>query len=626
MADIVRQSILSLRKGFRSFFIRLFLKHERLFRDVAQAKARILGGSYRRWIRRHRLTEADKKAIGRHIASFGWCPLISVLMPVYNARADALHDAIRSMQAQLYPHWELSIADDASTAAHVKEIIEDFCKSDPRIRCIYRPVNGRVSAALNSALDLAGGEFIAALDQHDILSEQALYQVAAELNQHPDADIVYSDEDKVYSEQQKPSAGRRSEPHFKSGWNPDLLYSQNYISRLCVYSAVLVKSVGGFRDGLEGSQDYDLLLRCLAALDGPEVRHIPAILYHRRASSPLTALEAGEKSHATEHGIKALTDYFRSRGVADARVEAGCFPATYRVRFPVPEPPPKVSLIIPSRNHHEILRGCIDSIRGKTSYQNYEIVVIDNRSDDPATLRYLDEIARSGVRILRFDLPFNYSAINNFAAERVDGEVLGFLNNDIEVITRDWLTEMVSHAMRPDIGAVGAKLYYANDTIQHGGVILGLGGVAGHSHKHLPRDDPGYFGRLCVTQNLSAVTGACLVIRKENYFKVGGFDPANLTIAFNDVDFCLKLGAMGLRNVWTPYAELYHRESASRGREDSMEKIARLHQEMAFMKDKWGELLGRDPYYSPMLTRDWENFAPDFRAAPRKPWVDWING
>jgi len=392
-----------------------------------------------------------------------------------------------------------------------------------------------------------------------------------------------------------------------------------------VYRAALVKSVGGFREGFEGSQDYDLLLRCVAARETPDVRHIPAVLYHWRASSGSTALTADAKNYATEHGIEALKEHFRSRGREGVLVEPGRFPTTYHIRFPVPERAPKVSIIIPTRNHQAILRQCIDSIRAKTSYSNYEIVVIDNLSDDDESLRYFAELEKSGVRVLRYDLPFNYSAINNFAVERVDGTVVALLNNDIEVITSDWLTEMASHALRPDIGAVGAKLYYGNDTIQHGGVIVGLGGVAGHSHKHLPRDNPGYFRRLFLTQNLSAVTGACLVVRRDNYLKVGGLDEANLTIAFNDVDFCLKLWAIGLRNVWTPHAEFYHHESASRGPEDSPEKIDRFRKEIAFMKAKWGDRLKRDPYYSPILTLDWENFTPDFRKAPRKPWIEWSN-
>jgi glycosyltransferase involved in cell wall biosynthesis len=573
------------------------------------------------WLRTHRLRDSDRQAIARHIDRFHNRPLISILMPVYDAPAAVLRAAIESVRGQLYPNWELCIADDASTEGHVRQVLEEFRKADARIKVGYRPTNGHISAASNTALELAKGEFIALLDQDDMLSEQALYQVVAELNAFPETDIVYTDEDKIFPSVLSAN-GRRGDPHFKSDWNPDLLYSQNYISHLGVYRAALVKSVGGFREGYEGSQDFDLLLRCLAARGEARVRHIPAVLYHWRVSPGSTASSTDEKSYATERGIKALEEHFRSRGIDGVTVKPARFATTYHVRFPLPDPPPKVSLIIPTRNQHEILRTCVDSIRSKTTYPNYEIVVVDNQSDDEASLQYLDEIQKSGVRVLRYDRPFNYSAINNFAVDRVDGEVIGLLNNDIEVITPDWLTEMVSHAMRPDVGAVGAKLYYFGDTIQHGGVIVGICGVAGHSHKHRARDNAGYFRRLCVTQNLSAVTGACLVVRKDNYLRVGGLESEALTVAFNDVDFCLKLCEAGLRNVWTPHAELYHHESKSRGPEDSPEKVERFRREIEYMKSRWGDRLSHDPYYSPMLTLEWETFTPDYRASPRKPWLD----
>jgi glycosyltransferase involved in cell wall biosynthesis len=609
-------------KGLRGLLRRLFLHYEHVYKEVFRFKGQVVAGSYDKWIKTHRLRSADKAAIAGHIDSFAARPLISVLMPVYNPSAGGLQQAIESVRAQLYPHWELCIADDASTAPHVRDVLERFRKSDPRIKVCYREVNGHISAASNSALAMAQGEFVALLDHDDMLSDQALYQVVAELNDHPGADIVYTDEDKIDSDPKSRRSGRRYDPHFKSDWNPDLLYSQNYISHLGVYRAALVKSVGGFREGFEGSQDFDLVLRCIAARGEARIRHIPAVLYHWRAGSGSTALNPQEKSYATDHGIGALEEHFRARGVAGVTIKPARFPTTYHVRFPLPDPPPKVSLIIPTKNHHAVLRVCIESILGKTSYPNYEIVVVDNRSDDPESLRYFAEIQKAGVRVIQYDKPFNYSALNNYAVEHVDGEVVGLLNNDVEVINPDWLTEMVSHAIRPDVGAVGAKLYYADDTIQHAGVIVGLGGVAGHSHKHSRRGNPGYFRRLHVTQNLSAVTGACLVVRKDNYLKVGGLDSEQLTVAFNDVDFCLKLWEIGLRNVWTPHAELYHHESASRGPEDSPEKIVRFQQEIRYMKDRWGTRLMRDPYYSPMLTLDWETFTPDYRGSPRKPWLD----
>lgn len=562
------------------------------------------------------LTDSDRNDIVVHIESLAVRPLISVLMPVYNTPPNFLRAAIDSVRAQLYPNWELCIADDASPSTEVKDILEEYRQQDPRIKIEYRTTNGHISAASNSALALAEGEFVALLDHDDMLAEQALYQMVVELNRHADTDIVYSDEDKIDEN------GNRYEPHFKPDWSPDLLYSQNYVSHLGVYRTSLVRAVGGFREGFEGSQDYDLILRCVAAAKNPHIRHVPAILYHWRATTGSTALSRDNKGYATQSGINALEDHFRLRGLDGVSVESGRYPTTYRVRFPLPAEPPKVSLIIPTRDGCDILRACIESIQTKTTYPNYEIVVVDNQSSDERTLRYFEEAQATGVRVLRYADKFNYPAINNFAVQQVDGAVVGLINNDIEVISPEWLTEMVSHALRPEIGAVGAKLYYGNDTIQHAGVILGVGGVAGHSHKYFPREVPGYFARLCLTQNLSAVTAACLLVRRETYLQVGGMDSANLPIAFNDVDFCLRLCEIGLKNVWTPYAELYHHESLSRGAEDSPEKIERFQKEIRYMMERWGELLRHDPYYSPMLNLEREDFRPNYKAPPPKPWLN----
>ena len=510
---------------------RLLSRPQRTYQAASPLRNYIPTTGYEMWLNAHILTDFDRMAIRRHIESLDARPLISVLMPVYNTPPDLIQAAIEFVRAQLYENWELCIADDASTSTQIKEILENYRRKDPRIKVEYRAVNGHISAASNTALALASGEFVALLDHDDMLSEQALYQAVVELNRHPDTDFVYSDEDKI------DESGERSNPHFKSDWNPDLFYSQNYASHLSVYRASLVRAAGGFREGFEGSQDYDLTLRCLVAAKTARVRHIPAILYHWRATEGSTALSSDNKDYATENGIKALQEHFHSLGMEGVSVEAGRFPTTYRVRYPLPSAPPKVSLIIPTRDGCDILRACIESIQSKTTYPNYEIVVVDNQSSDKDMLAYFDELRAAGIRVLHYDEPFNYPAINNFAVERVDGAVVGLINNDIEVISPEWLTEMVSHALRPEVGAVGAKLYYSNDMIQHAGVILGIGGVAGHSHKYFPRDSAGYFSRLCVTQNLSAVTAACLLVRRDTYLKVGGMDSANLSIAFNDVDF-----------------------------------------------------------------------------------------
>jgi GT2 family glycosyltransferase len=401
------------------------------------------------------------------------------------------------------------------------------------------------------------------------------------------------------------------DPHFKSDWNPDLLFSQNYICHLCVIQRALVERVGGFRKGVEGSQDHDLLLRCIPYARRHQIVHIPKVLYHWRIHSQSTASTSDSKSYTTDAAIRALRDYFQAHGPEQTHIEQGLVPNTYRVRWPVSDPQPLVSLLIPTRDRRELVETAVSSIISKSTYQNFEILILDNDSTEPDALDYFEQIQRREprVRVVPYHHPFNYSAMNNYGVSQAKGDILGFINNDIEVISPGWLSEMVSHALRPDIGCVGAKLYYSNKTLQHGGVILGVGGVAGHSHKHFPPDHPGYFSRLLLVQNLSAVTAACLVLRKGVFMEVEGFDETNLTVAFNDVDLCLKVREVGYRNLWTPYAELFHHESLSRGHEDTPEKQARAHAECRYMIEKWGQKLARDPFYNPNLTLNREDFS-----------------
>jgi GT2 family glycosyltransferase len=361
---------------------------------------------------------------------------------------------------------------------------------------------------------------------------------------------------------------------------------------------------------VEGSQDHDLLLRCLPHVKDSQIVHIPQILYHWRSHPRSTAQSPGSKSYTQRAGLKALEDYL-SKHTQNARVELGLLPNTYRVRWPISAPEPLVSLLIPTRDSRELVETAVSSILYKSNYQNFEILILDNGSTDPNALDYFAQIQKrdSRVRVLQYPHAFNFSAINNYGVTQARGEVIGLINNDIEVISADWLREMVSHAIRPEIGCVGAKLLYSNQVLQHGGVILGIGGVAGHSHKHLPGNQPGYFGRAILVQSLSAVTAACLVMRKGIFEQVGGLDEKNLTIAFNDVDLCLKVREVGYRNLWTPYAELYHHESLSRGYEDTPEKIQRFQCEVNYMKDKWGKKLLEDPFYNPNLTLEREDFS-----------------
>ncbi|WP_414832255.1 glycosyltransferase family 2 protein [Afifella sp. YEN Y35] len=562
------------------------------------------GGSYPDWIKRYDYQpDRDRKMLETQIKALERRPVISVLMPVYNPPADLLDAAIRSVVEQVYPDWELCIADDASSDPEISRRLEAWAEHDPRIKVVRREINGHISAATNSAFAVATGDWIALLDHDDVLRENALGEVAVEIGRHPDAEIVYSDEDKLGSD------GLRYEPYFKPDYSRELLRSQNYFNHLTVHRAENIRRVGGWRVGFEGSQDYDLNLRIAEIVEPGKIRHIPKVLYHWRAVEGSTAMAGGEKNYAYLAGQRALEDHVTRTGLP-AKVEPAPGVPFYRLKLSVPEPRPLVSLIIPTRDHAKLLRGCIESILTKTTYDAYEILIVDNGSVEPETHRYFEELrADPKVRVISYNKPFNYAAINNFAAVQANGAILGLVNNDIEVISPDWLKEMVSWAVQPDIGCVGAKLYYADDTIQHAGVILGIGGVAGHSHKYFPREEPGYFGRLKILQNVSAVTAACLIVRKEVYEAVGGLDEEHLAVAFNDVDFCLAVQKLGFANVFTPYAEMYHLESISRGHEDNSEKQARFFEESLYMQKKWQRLLARDPFYSPNLSREHEDFS-----------------
>ena len=559
---------------------------------------------YAEWICRYdTLTDEARVTMRARIEFFPHRPLISVVMPVYNPPLNMLEDAIRSVQGQLYPYWELCIADDASTSKDIRPILERYAKEDSRIKVVFREKNGHISAASNSALQLANGKWVALLDHDDLLSEHALFWMAEAINQEPDVQMIYSDEDKI------DEVGRRFEPYFKCDWNVDLFYSHNMFSHLGVYRTELLHEIGGFKLGMEGSQDYDLALRCIERIEPNQIHHVPHVLYHWRMHAESTAHFADAKPYAMLAGERTLNEHFQRRKI-DAKAELIGY--GYRIRYSLPDTPPLVSLIIPTRNGLVLLRKCVESILQKTTYPNYEILIVDNGSDDPATLEYfIDLKAEARVRVVRDDRPFNYSALNNAAAKLARGEVLGLLNNDLKVISPEWLSEMVSIALQPGRGAVGAQLWYPGETLQHGGVILGLGAsrVAGHAHHQMPKGQHGYFGRASLINSFSAVSAACLVIRKAIYEEVGGLNETDLQVGFNDVDLCLRLREKGYRNVWTPYAEFYHHESATRGYEDTPEKIARFDKEVQYMKQRWGDLLLHDPAYSPNLTLDHEDFS-----------------
>jgi len=576
----------------------LWVEYCKLFEPRAQLV------SYGEWIEhteRSKLPgqETQRKAM----AGWSWKPTFSVVMPTYNTDAAMLRACLDSVLAQTYPHWELCIADDASTVPHVREILADYASRDSRVKVEYRASNGHIVAASNSALKLARGEFLALLDHDDVLPAHALFSVAEALQGRPTAQLLYSDEDKLDEN------GTRCGPYFKPDFSIDLLCSQNYFSHLGVYRRALVEAVGGFRAGYEGSQDYDLVLRCVARIsDQRDIVHIPQVLYHWRMAEGSTARGQDQKSYASEAGRRALQDYFASAGHAVTVTET--YPCIYRHRWDIPQPQPLVSLIVPTRDNHVLLQQCLESIRALTAYRNYEILVVDNQSTCRKTLDYMAQLEAKGhARVLRYPYPFNYSAINNFAARHASGTILGLINNDVEVINADWLTEMVSHVMRPDVGCVGAKLYYPDDTIQHAGVVCGMGGVAAHVQRHLPKDSPGYFGRLWLIYNPSAVTAATLLVRREVFDAVGGLDEQGLPVAFNDVDLCLKVQQAGYRNLWTPFAELYHHESVSRGADETPEKRARFAGECSVMRERWSALLANDPNYNPNLALERHDFS-----------------
>jgi GT2 family glycosyltransferase len=532
--------------------------------------------------------------------------LISVLLPTHNTPEIWLRRCLDSVLGQSHPNWELCVADDASTEPHVRKVLEAYSERDARIRVQWRARNGHVSAATNTALAMARGAYVALLDHDDELHPEALSSVAAALQQNPHWQMVYSDEDKIDEE------GRRYDPYFKPDWNLELLHGQNCFSHLGVYSRSLVNAVGGFREGLEGSQDWDLTLRCAERLGPEQIGHIPKVLYHWRAIAGSTAMGAEQKDYAHYAGLRALQDHFKRLGIAAEVEEIEGMQGRFRVRHPVPDEHPLVSIVIPSRDKVELLRRCVASILERTTYRAYEVLIVDNQSSDGEALDYLRTIAdHPRVRVLKHDLPFNYSHINNEAVRHCQGKLVCLLNNDIEVITPDWLEELVSHALRPNVGAVGAMLYYPNDTIQHAGVIVGVHGIAAHPYSGMPRGHHGQMARARLAQAMSAVTAACLLVNKDVFERVGGLDES-LPVAFNDVDFCLRLRQHGYTNIWTPFAELYHWESASRGVEDTVEKQERFDGEIDFMVRRWTRMLSGDPYYNPNLTLSGEPFTLAF--------------
>jgi GT2 family glycosyltransferase len=573
---------------------------------------------YDRWVKDFdTLSQADRDKIRAHISRLESKPLISVIMAVYETPEWALREAIDSIRRQLYPYWELCIADDASAAPYIADLLREAAAEDPRIKWIRRRQNGHISAASNSALSLATGEFVALMDHDDLLPEHALYEVAVALNNDPTLDIIYSDEDQIDRN------GRRFLPYFKTDWNIDLLLGHNMISHLGVYRRALLEGVGGFREGFEGSQDYDVALRCADATVPGRICHIPAVLYHWRRDFGEASFSEERQDQCSGAALRAIRDHLERRHESGEVTPHPVMPQWARVIRAVPRPAPLVSLIIPTRDRPDLLGICVDGLLNRTDYPEMEVLIVDHESKLPETFELFKKLQLdTRVRIIPYAGPFNYSAINNMAVTKANGSIIGLINNDIDVINPDWLSEMVSLSVINDVGAVGAKLIYPNDRVQHAGIVLGVSGIANHFNYAMRRSNTGYFGRNVLASSVSAVTGACLVVRKSAFDEVGGLNETDLAVAFNDVDFCLRLKKSGYRNIWTPHAELYHHESTTRGAEDTPENVERFQREIDYMRTNWGHEVDHDAFYNENFSTDIsECFQLAFPPRRKKPWL-----
>lgn len=590
-----------LKKGPKNL-INLFKINQSVSEKLSQ-----INDQYQIWFKTHKPTK--KILLKQKILQkkFLYRPKISIITPVYNPSKEWLKSCIESVINQTYDNWELCLADDASTKLYIKKILQKYSKQDERIKVIYRPKNGHISRASNSALKIATGEFIALLDHDDDLAPHALFKIVKVLNKNKKIDFIYTDEDKVELN------GKHVDPFFKPNWSPDMLLSTNYLCHLCVIRKKLIDEVGEFRIGYEGSQDYDLFLRITEKTKN--IYHIPDILYSWRKVPGSTATVYSTKNYCDQASIKAIQDAMIRRKL-ETTVKKGLVDGTFRVKYKI-KGKPLVSIIIPTKDKVDFLKRCIKSILSKSTYTNYEIIIVDTGSNESDTKKYYKTLKKiTKIKFLNWQRIFNYSSVNNFAVKKAKGEYILLLNNDTEVITPDWIESMLEHAQRKEIGAVGVKLLYPNNTIQHVGVILGIKGgkidrgIAGHALKTYP-DTPLHQSLLNskdIVRDYSAVTAACLMVSKKKYNEVGGLDE-KFRIAFNDVDFNLKLMKKGYLNLYTPYTKLYHHESISVGTpENGTRDLNEFSKEITLMIKKWDKLLQNDPFYNKNLTLEHENF------------------
>src|SRR5215217_7209143 len=544
-------------------------------------------------VRNNRLRASDLTRLRGKASNFGYRPLLSVLLQVLAPEPERVEQALDSLLRQIYPTWELRACKNGYTRERVRQVLARYQRVDERIKVMGLERNMSESSSLNTTLSVAEGEFVCLLGHADELAPNSLFEVAKLLQEHPSADLIYSDEDLIDGE------GNRFGPRFKPDWSPDLLLSADYVSRLSVYRRGLLEELGGFGEGFGGAEDYDLVLRATERTE--KIHHIPKVLYHRRTAADSLVPSGGSEGRTRAASRRALSEALGRRGI-EGSVEGGNLPGTFRVRRKIVGEP-KVSIIVATRDNVSLLKSCIESIERLTTYRNYEILIIDNDSTEPATLEYL---AKTPHRVIPFREEYNYSRINNLGVSQSKGEYVLLLNDDTEVISGEWLEAMLEHAQRPEVGAVGAKLIYPDGRVQHAGVVTGVGhswmrGVATHAYQFYPSDASGHMGTLATTTNYNAVTAACMMVRKGVYEEVGGFNEEDLPLSFDDVDLCLRIRERGYLVVYTPHAELYHHETMTRKKVDTPAEVL-------YMRERWEGKLDADPYYNPHFSRGLGDF------------------
>lgn len=552
---------------------------------------------YEDFLKKHNTSQEELER--QKAEEFNYCPKFSIAVPLYRTNPKYLKELIESIQKQTYENWELCLADGSGEQNNLKELVQEYIEKDKRIRYCLLDENLGIAGNTNAALKMVSGDYVALADHDDLLVEETLYQCVKVLNENHKIDVIYSDEDKI------DMAGKKLfEPHFKSDFNIDLLCTMNYICHLFVFKKTILDMIGGFRSEYDGAQDHDFIFRCVE--NAEKIYHIPKVLYHWRCHAQSTSSNPESKLYAFENGAKAVQAHYERLGIP-VHVEQGKYYGMYRTHYEWKEQP-LVSVIIPNKDHVEDLCKCMEALK-KQSYHHYEIIIVENNSTEEETFSYYKQIESEQVHVIYYEGEFNFSKINNFGAEHAKGEYYLLLNNDTEMIGEYCLEELLYPCMRDDVGIVGARLYYADDTIQHAGVVIGFGGMAGHSFIGQDREDNGYFSRSMCTQDLSAVTAACMMTKSSIFKEVQGLDE-ELQVAFNDIDYCLRVREVGKLVVFNPHAELYHYESKSRGLENSASKLERFNREVAFFVERWEELMQNgDPYYNPNLTLDKADFS-----------------